>query len=219
VCESVQRLWNISRNWISIPKPSVDRMSDKYFLRKRLDMKTSDVKRCFLAIAALASVSVSAHQGQEALPVVTPGDILHRIELQGAQQTVGYLWDQPSVWDAVTAKIASGRESWLAVAVALHPGSDAGASTGLRDAMFSALAKNPAGVLHHAEPEFPIAVLCAGRSDPLPTLGESKRELERVQAALEKLHNPRLQNSKATCLAGLKKARNNLYRFFGAPAE
>ena len=182
-------------------------------------MKTGYVKRCVLAIAALVSVSASAHEGKGTQPVVTPDDILHRIVLQGAQQTVGDLWGQPPAWDAVTEKIASGQEQWLAVAVALHPGTDAGASTALRDAMFRALEKNLAGVLRHAEPEFPIAVLCAGRSDPLPTLGESLRELERVRAALEKLHDPRLQNSRATCLAGLKKARIKLRRFFGTPAE
>ncbi len=187
-------------------------------------MKTNNVKQWLLAIASLACVSVSVagrgagrEKGEQA--VVTPRDILHRIELQGAQQTVSYLWDHPPMWDAVAAKIASGQEQWLTVAAGLHPGTDAGSSTGLRDAMFSALARNPAGVLRHAEPEFPIAVMCAGRSDPLPTLDESMRELERIRAALKKLRTPRLQNSKAGCLAGLKKAETDLYRFFEPSAE
>jgi hypothetical protein len=183
-------------------------------------VKINNVKQGVLAIASLACVSVSG-AGREKVEqvVVTPHDILHRIALQGARQTVGYLWDHPPKWDAVAAKIASGQEQWLAVAAGLYPGTDAGSSTGLRDAMFSALARNPAGVLRHAEPGFPLAVMCAGRADPLPTLGESMRELERVRAALEKLRNPSLQNSRAICLAGLKKAQTDLYRFFEPSAE
>jgi len=146
---------------------------------------------------------------------LTPELLLHDVDNRGASVVVRDLWNRHDPWNEVTKRIASGENAWIDVALALRKGSDAGASSDLRDAMFQALAKNPAYVLQHAEPEYPLSELCEGRVDPPSTYSEAIAEQVRTEKAVEQVRTIELQEKKELCLIKLREGEGHLKRFFG----
>lgn len=132
-----------------------------------------------------------------------------------AKSVVASVYSNQEAWSYVIEHVASGDPPWIAAAKALHRGSDAGTSSELRDAMFQALAANPAVVLSDAEPEFDLSSLCGGRSDPLGTFEAASSELDLTIRAVEALQSRELTSRKRACLSDLRESRANLKRFFG----
>ena len=149
----------------------------------------------------------------------TPTMLMEQVRKMGPRCVVSNLWDKHGEWDRVMNGIASGQESWVELAIALYPGSDAGAATDLHDAMFQALGQNPTYVLRTAEPIYPVADLCAGRSDPLSTYKDAITEQEQTIIAVKTVKSEDLQPKKETCLSKLEEGKGHLKRFFGISTD
>lgn len=63
-------------------------------------------------------------------------------------------------WKNLLSNVESGNDEWLKVAVAIHPGVDAGTGEDLTFAVATALRKNPATVLKLIGPDFPLEHIC-----------------------------------------------------------
>jgi hypothetical protein len=85
-----------------------------------------------------------------------PETLLEEIKLKGARTVVFKLYDDSNAWDYILKEIATGDRSWLEVAVALHPGSDAGSSEMLTLAVGEALEHNPVNVFQIAQKDFQL---------------------------------------------------------------
>jgi len=142
-------------------------------------------------------------------------ELLDEVEGNGARRTVQRLYENRPVWTGVIENIASGQREWIDLALSLKAGSGGAESSDLRDAMFRALARNPSYVLRHAQPDYPLAVLCLGRARPLPTYEQTRDELVTVERALGQERADDLHYKKELCLAELREGHAHLRRFFG----
>lgn len=89
-----------------------------------------------------------------------PKTTIDEINRRGAHEIVSELYSHPNEWNEVLRKIASGDKSWLRVAVALHPGSDAGSNEMLTLSVGEALEKAPENVFKIALKEFSLNSIC-----------------------------------------------------------
>jgi hypothetical protein len=144
-----------------------------------------------------------------------PTPLMEQVKKVGAKSVVFTLWEKRGEWASVMNRIASGQEAWVELAIALCPGSDAGAATDLHDAMFQALGQNPAYVLRRAEPTYPLSDLCGGRDDPLATYKDAITEQERIIAAVKAVKSEELNSKKEACLSKLEEGKGHLRRYFG----
>ncbi len=78
---------------------------------------------------------------------VTPDNVIKRIITVGAKKSVIELYNNDFGWSAVLRGIESGEENWLDVALLIKPGTDAGASSMLKESLGLGFEKNPVGVL------------------------------------------------------------------------
>lgn len=107
---------------------------------------------------------------------------------------------------------------WVAVAVDLRPGADAGSASMLRDSMFVALRNSPGGGPVAGETRLRSRV-CGGRAHPLPTFEEAVRELDATIASVSAIQGPSLAARKRDCLVALEGSRQDLRRFFDKQAQ
>ena len=139
-------------------------------------------------------------------------NLMGEVKENGARNSVLRLRRDRHEWNHVMEHIAMGQREWIDLAVSLKPGSDAAEGRELRNAMFRALRRNPSYVLERAQPEYPLAVLCLGRADPLPSHREAAAELKAVQRALQKVRSESLRAKREFCLATLEEGRASLQR-------
>ncbi len=170
-----------------------------------------------LCLVSCALVSVAAEVNQ--VVRTAAHKLLDEAEQNGARSTVQRLYEDRAAWTKMIENIASGQRQWIDLALSLKAGSGGGASIDLRDAMFRALARNPSYVLRHAQPTYPLAMLCLGRAAPLPTYKQAIAELAAVKRALDKVEVDELRYKKELCLAELQEGRAHLRRFFGLSSE
>jgi hypothetical protein len=140
--------------------------------------------------------------------------IVSEIARRGPRTVVEELYEHRSDWDYVLSKVKGGEEAWLRVAVALHPGTDAGSSSMLREAVGLALLTAPEFVLRLAIPAFSLSDVCGGRPDPLPTYSAAVAELERQIVSVAAVDSGAVAKTRDRCLDELKASRANLKRFF-----
>jgi hypothetical protein len=170
---------------------------------------------CFATSSAICATSSDK-------PTQTPELLLNRIRSEGAAAVVRSLWGKTG-WSDLTDHVASGNRQWVDVAMAISPGTDAGATEELSDALFVALGQNPAYVLKVLPMEesgaIPLAlsVICSGRTDALATYDASISEQKKVEAAVEKVTVAALESKKRECLMKLKAGEADLKRFFAVP--
>lgn len=151
---------------------------------------------------------------------LTPESMLARIKNDGAAAVVQSLWYTPK-WYELTDQVASGNPNWVNVAIALSPGTDAGATEELQDALFVGLGQNPAyelKVLPVEESEhMPLSVssICSGRTDPPDDYSKAITELRGIAAAVEKVQAFELEPKKRLCLGKMKSGAASLKRYFG----
>ena len=144
-----------------------------------------------------------------------PSMILQQIRNRGASAVVRELYDDQSTWNLVLKNISSSLPAWIDVSLALMPGSDAGASSMLHDALFEVLGKNPEYILEHAEGKYQISELCDGRHDPLASFDQAMAEHEAIITRVNKVKGKGLLATKNECLKSLEDGKTNLLRFFG----
>lgn len=142
--------------------------------------------------------------------------LIKEIEQRSASQVVRDVWKDREGWSHIMNQVASGQPEWIAVALRLRAGLDAGASAEMHDAMFQALRRNPAYILEYAEPAYPLDTLCQGRVDPLPTYQEASNELGETMAAVQRVRDEKLELNKKRCIAKLKEGEGHLKRFYGS---
>jgi hypothetical protein len=169
----------------------------------------------FLLIAT--TFAASAFSANE--PAETPEFLLARIKNEGAAAVIRSLWDTPR-WSELTDQVASGDPGWVNVAVDLAPGSDAGSTSELNDALALALSRNPVSVLR-AVPADPsdsnpigLSIVCVGPQDPPDTYAAALGELKAAEAAVRAIHDKALAGRRDLCLKKLTTGKDALKQFF-----
>lgn len=106
------------------------------------------------------------------------------------------------------ANIGRGSPEWLEVAVALHPGTDAGAAEMLDEAVFFALRTEPAAVLKLLKDgRFETKFVCSSNVGIDYTPAESRRFIrERIKVLSGLSADAKVLATRDQCLAGLRGA-------------
>ena len=109
------------------------------------------------------------------------------------------------------AKIAGGGEDWLAVATALRPGTDAGASVTLDEAIFLAIEPAPAAVLRLLDANlFDTDLVCSANIETDHSPEQSRNFVKDRIKILRRVVAPELQPVRNHCLKNLKAALREL---------
>jgi hypothetical protein len=133
--------------------------------------------------------------------------VLHDVQAHGARAAVAALWANTERWNQAMAEIARGSGEWLQVAAALHPGTDAGASEELEEAIFLAIKQNPQEVLGLLKARsFAVSAVCNGNVADDYTAAQSKRFLMQRIQTLKARSDPATSGVRDQCLAGLRSA-------------
>lgn len=141
------------------------------------------MRRMSVMLLALALVApLAAAAGGPSAPL-----LIKRIASEGGHKVLWDLWDQPRQFDQVMSGIESGDPSWLKVAAALRPYSDAGASLSLAYAVARALPKAPENVLALTQQGFKIDDICTSPFiEPEPGVAEAyERETLKALATVK----------------------------------
>jgi hypothetical protein len=156
-----------------------------------------------VALAALAASPVLADPTFPTRP--TPTQIGASIDRFGAHATVSALFDQGR-WDYVADEIGDGGSAWVALAVRLAPGADAGTAEELPISLAFALPINPAAVLATLPSgAFDVADVC-GAPFIEGTVRDLPAYLRKASDAVEKVTDPTLKDQKTACLEALAAA-------------
>ena len=148
-----------------------------------------------------------------------PESLRQEIKSRGARAVVSKLYDDSNSWHFILTKIATGDRSWLEIAVALHPGSDAGSSEMLTLAVGEALEHNPINVFQIAPKAFQLSFICSGpdvddhRYDSYEfSMKAINRRINKVAAVT----NPALMNMGKECIRYLEESKKSIAQFYEA---
>lgn len=146
-----------------------------------------------LALTLASPVALAADRGGDSARA-----LLDRISKEGGREVIWDLWEHEAYFDRVTTMIESGDPSWLKVAAALRPFSDAGASLSLDYAVARALPKAPSRVLALVGHGFSIEDIC---TSPFiePDAGVAEAYEQKALAALATVQAPALAPIAAKC--------------------
>ena len=137
-----------------------------------------------LALALASPIAVAADS-----PVLSAQALLKRISNEGGHKVLWDLWEHERDFGQVISGIESGDPSWLEVAAALRPFSDAAASLSLDYAVAIALPKEPDRVLALTEHGFNVEDICTSPFiEPDPGIAEAYER--QALAALANIKGP-----------------------------
>jgi hypothetical protein len=160
-------------------------------------------------LLAIAPIAIWAAESAEE----ESGKLLADVSSRGASKIVEELYAPGGRWPEVMAKISGGSADWLKVAVALHPGTDAGASEELDQAMFLALGVAPEAVLRLLEQhEFSVEYVCSSNISVDYPVDQSTQFVNDRLKALDRVKEASLSNIKGQCELGLQQALRDLDR-------
>ena len=165
----------------------------------------------FISLLALGSERISADTR------LIPKAIMQDIQLKGARAVVSQLYEHPQTWRLILADIATGDQSWLEVAVALHPGSDAGSSEMLTLAVGAALENNPANVFQTALKAFQLKSICSGPDVDDPKYGSYELSMKAINQRIGKVNSIKDKSSAAiskACVQHLEESKNGITQFY-----
>jgi hypothetical protein len=136
---------------------------------------------------------------------VTPAEVEAMLRNQTPQQVVGALWGtgENSRWDTVASGIAKGDPAWLALAVRISRGTDAGTSDDFAIAASDALTTNPVGALRLLSQIEMGTGACGENGFEVPP-AHARAFHETAIASVERVTDPDLQQIKTRCLADLR---------------
>jgi hypothetical protein len=160
-----------------------------------------------VAVVVAAAVFTRSYEGR-----VEPGAVLSAVERLGPKEAVRELL-KGNQWEAVLDGIASGQDDWLEVAGALVPGTDAGATSELRVALFMALGPAAKAVLAEVSPGGRIALDLTLVCDASVAIDHPDTALDLVRDRIERLQgvtDERLRKQKEECVKGLLEAERLL---------
>lgn len=180
-----------------------------------------NLKRARLLIlpTLLVFTSLSAH-GSEATSVdsyLTPTAILQEIKLKGAREVVSDLYGHPQTWRSVLERIASGDQSWLEVAVALHPGLDAGSSEMLNLAVGAALENNPVNVFQITLKAFQLKSICSGPDVDDPKYNSYELSMKAIDLRIRQassIKDQSLTKISKSCIQYLEESKKGIAHFY-----
>lgn len=144
--------------------------------------------------------------------LATPKQILQAAKTKGAAAVVAELFRDGTWTKVVYPGISSGEKQWLEVAEILKPGTDAGSSEELNDALSLALLKHPDHVL-------PIlkniwwkdSEACSfGWDSEFPDNISVRTYVNRLEKALNKSSNKGTAELRKSCLRGIAQTRKEL---------
>lgn len=163
-----------------------------------------------LVVGFLIGVSTVCSAATPSVPLQA-SSILADVKSQGAHAVVASLWSDSGRWNQVMANIDRGRPEWLEVAVALHPGADAGAAETLNEAVFFALRTAPVAVLKLLkEGRFETKFVCSSNVGEDYATSESRRFIRERIEVLSGLTDANTLATRNQCLAGLRAALADL---------
>jgi hypothetical protein len=137
---------------------------------------------------------------------LTPENVLKEIEAKGAKAVMSqwFYANNGRDWERLLDKIDTGADAWLEVARKIRPGTDAGATLGLKVSLAIALTHNPEGVLKMVPDTFPMEEICT-----VPFIESSKAKdmahIRKVRLALKRVTSPDLKEKRDTCQGFIEK--------------
>jgi hypothetical protein len=178
-------------------------------------MNDIDRRLCFklpIGFILLLSLVETAIGASASVTSLRANDVLADVRTRGARAVVESLWTNSEQWDTVMRNISHGRSEWLKVAVALHPGTDGGASEMLDEALFLALKPAPIAVLQLLqEHQFQSALVCSSNIGTDYTSEESRRLVEeRIKVLMNLSGQMNTLPVRDECLKGLRGALKDL---------
>lgn len=130
--------------------------------------------------------------------VTTAEALLVRIGKEGGHAVLRDLWEHEPDFERVLAGVESGEATWLRVASALRPFSDAGGSLSLDYAVARALPRAPERVLGLVGRGFALQRICTSPFiEPAPGVAEAYAQ--KTLLALSKVKSPVLASIAAQC--------------------
>jgi len=147
-----------------------------------------------------------------------PKAIINEVSKRGADVIVSELYSTDEAWKFVLRNIAVGTEPWLKVAVALHPGSDAGASEMLNLSVGEALENTPENVFRFTLQEFQLNTICSGVDidDPRYNSYElSMKAIKRRQDRIAGISHPDLRDVAKRCIQILEESKAGIAKYYG----
>lgn len=159
---------------------------------------------CMIAgylLFGISGVSIAATLASASL---NASSVLADVRARGAHAVVAALWSDESRWNQVMTNIGSGRPEWLNVAVALRPGTDAGAAETLDEAIFFALRTAPVAVLKLLKDgRFDAKFICSSNVGIDYTPAESRRFIRERIKVLSGVSDATVMTTRDKCIAGL----------------
>jgi len=141
------------------------------------------------------------------------------VDAHGAMPVLRRVHADAEQWQRLIAALATGDHDAIDLANRLKLATDGVSGNELWTALFQALGRDPAYVLEHAQPDFPLALLCLGRAMPLATYPAASRELAEVRQAVEAVGGDALLFRRDLCLATLRDGLSRVRRHFGVSAS
>jgi hypothetical protein len=165
-------------------------------------------KQCAIVLALLIAVTMAISATTAHSTTTLQADaVLGDIKSRGARAVVDGLWADDEQWDTVMTNIAGGKAEWLDVAAALHPGTDAGASEMLDEAIFLALKPAPVAVLRLLKDGvFDTNFICSSNIGTDYSPKESRRFVRDRIKALAAVTELDVAGARDRCLQGLRGA-------------
>jgi len=159
-----------------------------------------------IAIGAALALAPMAARADPTFPRhPTPAQVEASIARYGPQATVSALFDQQR-WDYVAGRIGDGGAVWVALAVKLAPGTDAGTAEELPISLAFALPRDAPAVLAAIQSgEFAAEDVC-GAPFIEGTVRDVPAYLRKATAAVTAVKDPALAATRAACLQTLAKA-------------
>ncbi len=147
-----------------------------------------------------------------------PESVIREVESRGASIVVSELYDDHKAWHSVLQKIASGDASWLTVANALHPGTDAGASEMLTLAVGEALEHNPDNVFKIALKAFEVSAICRGADVDDVRYDSYELSMKAIDLRIDKVaavKDPSLEKKCRECIHYLEESKKGISDYYG----
>ena len=180
-----------------------------------LGITWKSVSLIFLALLTLLKPGISLAKCSSYYK--NPKLIIAEASERGAGTVVAELYSNSTEWAFLLRQIATGTEAWLKVAVALHPGSDAGASQMLTLSVGEALENAPANVFKIALGEFQLNLICGAPDLDDTRYGSYELAMEAIkkrQMRISNVTDSRLGAVCSECIQILDKAKHDIGMFY-----
>ena len=165
-------------------------------------------------VCIISFTSVDASDNKTTEPKV----LIQEIESKGAKSVVSELYNNTTTWSFVLRKIASGEQSWLKVAVALHAGTDAGTSEMLTLSVGEALGNNPKNVFTITAKSFELNNICAGPDVDDARYNSYKLSIKEINRRINKItvvKDRAMKKTRKECIQYLEASKKGISDFYG----